>query len=115
LTRGKERERSKRREETTAQANKKVHTLFSLPNNVMRLVPSGNMVTDENLAPMGEMRRYRMAHLGVDGRIITIWILNKLDRRVWNGFMWLTTLSKNEFLCTRQWILGIHTWRGISW
>jgi hypothetical protein len=26
--------------------------------------------------------------LGVDGRIISQWILNKLDGRVWTGFMW---------------------------
>jgi hypothetical protein len=27
--------------------------------------------------------------LGVDGKIISEWILGKWDRRVWTGFIWL--------------------------
>jgi hypothetical protein len=30
-----------------------------------------------------------LKELGVDGKIILEWILGKLGRRVWTGFIWL--------------------------
>ena len=33
--------------------------------------------------------RYQLEDLGIDGRIVLKWILNKLDWRVWSGLIWL--------------------------
>jgi hypothetical protein len=35
---------------------------------------------------------------GIDGRIILEWILGKLDRKVWTGFIWLRIETSDELL-----------------
>jgi hypothetical protein len=35
--------------------------------------------------------RDHLADVGVDGRIIFEWILEKLDGKVWTGYIWLMT------------------------
>jgi hypothetical protein len=34
-------------------------------------------------------KRYHSEDVGVDGRIILKWILNKLHGEMWTGFIWL--------------------------
>jgi len=38
--------------------------------------------------------------IGVDGRTILEWILEKQDWKVWTGFMWLRTGTSDGILCT---------------
>jgi len=40
--------------------------------------------------------------LGVDGRKILKWILDKLDVKERSGFFWLRAVSWSRTLCTRQ-------------
>jgi hypothetical protein len=37
--------------------------------------------------------RYHSENLGIDGRIILKWILEKSDGKVWTGFVWSKTGS----------------------
>jgi hypothetical protein len=50
-----------------------------------------------------------------DGRIILEWILGKECRKLWTGFIWQRIVSSGGILLTRQWTLGFHKRRGISW
>jgi hypothetical protein len=62
------------------------------------------------LVRMGEMRKaYRilvedpkgkdkLEDLDIDGRIILVWIFEKLGRKFWNGFIWLRTGNSSGFL-----------------
>jgi hypothetical protein len=55
-----------------------------------------------------------MEALGVDVRIISERILEKLGGKLWIGFIWLRNRGQCR-LWTRQWTFGFHKMRGISW
>jgi len=39
-----------------------------------------------------------LGDLGVDGKIMLLWILNKYRERMWTGFMWLRVGTSGVFL-----------------
>jgi hypothetical protein len=54
----------------------------------MQVARMGEMINAVNLVVTFEGKKH-LKNIGVDGRIILRWILNKFKFRMWTEFMWL--------------------------
>jgi len=45
--------------------------------------------------------RDHFEYLGIGGRIILEWILEKHDQKLWTGFMWISTGTSGRILQTQ--------------
>jgi hypothetical protein len=54
-------------------------------------------------------------NLGIDVRITTKWFFRKWDGKTRTGLIWLRIGTDGGYLQRRQWTIGFHKMRGISW
>jgi len=79
--------------------NEELHNLYTSPR-IFRLIQSSRKRCAGLVASMRrEMKRNDCSEdPGVDGRIMSEWILGKYGGKLWSGFIWLMTGTSGGFL-----------------